>query len=122
MISIATPELINLVTILVVSIMGWWAYRNIHKAMDALDAVPGLTKELRSIADEMRDSKIQIAKISVLESALQTAFKRIDEIRDENKSFSITILKLRERSHDHANLITRVMGAIDSLEKRTIKN
>ena len=64
------------------TLFGWWTYANFKTSMESLRSVPGLIIELKSVAQEMKESKAQISKISVIESTLATSFRRIDELRE----------------------------------------
>lgn len=114
---IALHDVIGALFTVALVVFGFLMKRSFNKALDALDSIPGLTKELKSIADEMKDSKIQIAKIAVLESALQTAFKKLDELRSEHNEYKKktdeVLIILRERSHEHANHLTKMSGRVD---------
>ena len=117
MVSLSVDNLIPYIALGLVTAFGWWMHRSFTKAMNALDAIPGLIVELKSIADEMKESKVQLAKINVLESVLATAFKRIDELRVDNveqdEMNTATIEIMRMRIHEISNILAVVQGKLE---------
>lgn len=112
---IESHDLIGLGATLIILAFTLWMKRSWNKALDSLETIPLLTRELREIAEYMKENKTQIAKIAVLESALQTAFKRIDELREDLKLVNEHLVMLRDRTHEHANYLAKVGGKLDLL-------